>query len=267
MDKKFSFSKDIAITIGLECAVIYEFLKNKKTDYISIGELNDELNFWPNQKIIEYVAELDQKGLISFDLKKGRLSIKDKISKTKLQTPKSFDKSEMGINWQPSNDVVEILLKAEISGDFIHNLIPEFRVYWMEKPGIHVSYNSKFIEYARFKWAQYTAEVDTRTKPFVIDDSWQPSDECREVLSLSGISEDFANEKILDFILYWKQDGRAFNTWDVKFLNHVKTCWNKEVEKIKKEPKISIDFYEAEEKPKSKKSNLNLKKYRIKYNI
>ena len=114
---------------------------------------------------------------------------------------------------------------------------------------------------------RYTAEVDTRTKPFVIDDSWQPSDECREVLSLSGISEDFANEKILDFILYWKQDGRAFNTWDVKFLNHVKTCWNKEVEKIKKEPKISIDFYEAEEKPKSKKANLNLKKYRKKYNI
>ena len=160
MDKKFSFSKDIAITIGLECAVIYEFLKNKKTDYISISELNDELNFWPNQKIIEYVAELDQKGLISFDLKRGRLSIKNKISKTKLQTPKSFDKSEMGINWQPSNDVVEILLKAEISEDFIHNLIPEFRVYWMEKPGIHVSYNSKFIEYSRFKWAQHTAEVD-----------------------------------------------------------------------------------------------------------
>ena len=87
MDKKFSFSKDIATTIGLECAVIYEFLKNKKTDYISISELNDELNFWPNQKIIEYVAELDQKGLISFDLKRGRLSIKNKISKTKLQTP------------------------------------------------------------------------------------------------------------------------------------------------------------------------------------
>ena len=40
-----------------------------------------------------------------------------------------------------------------------------------------------------------------------------------------------------------------------------------EVEKIKKEPKINIDFYEAEEKPKSKKSNLNLKKYRKKYNI
>ena len=126
MDKKFSFSRDIATTIGLECAVIYELLKNKKTDYISISELNDELNFWPNQKIIEYVAELDQKGLISFDLKRGRLSIKNKISKTKLQTPKSFDKSEMGINWQPSDDVVEILLKAEISEDFIHNLIPEF---------------------------------------------------------------------------------------------------------------------------------------------
>ena len=30
---------------------------------------------------------------------------------------------------------------------------------------------------------------------------------------------------------------------------------------------INIDFYEAEEKPKSKKSNLNLKKYRKKYNI
>ena len=267
MDKKFSFSKDIAASIGLECSIIYEFLKNKKTEYILISELNDELNFWPNQKIIEYVAELDQKGLISFDLKKGRLSIKNKISKTQLQTPKTFDKSEMGTNWQPSDDVVEILLKAEISENFIQSLIPEFRVYWMEKPGILVSYNSKFIEYARFKWAQHIAEIDTRTKPFVIDDGWQPSDECKEVLSLSAIPEGFANEKILDFILYWKQDGRAFNTWDVKFLNHVKTCWNKEVEKIKKEPKINIDFYEAEEKPKSKKSNLKLKKYRKKYNI
>jgi len=267
LDKKFSFSKDIAATIGLECAVIYEFLKNKKIEHISISELSDELNFWPNRKIIEYVAELDQKGLISFDLKRGKLSVKNKINKTKLQTPKTFDKLEMDANWQPSDDVLEILLRSEISGDFIHSLIPEFRVYWMEKPGIHVSYNSKFIEFTRFKWAQHSAEVDTRTKPFVIDDNWQPSEECREVLSLSGISEDFANEKIFDFILYWKQDGRAFNTWDVKFLNHVKTCWNKEVEKIKKEPKISFDFYEADEKPKSKKSNLNLKKYRKKYNI
>ena len=260
MDKKFSFSKDIAATIGLECAVIYEFLKNKKIEHISISELSGELNFWPNRKIIEYVAELDQKGLISFDLKRGKLSVKNKINKTKLQTPKTFDKLEMDANWQPSDDVLEILLRSEISGDFIHSLIPEFRVYWMEKPGIHVSYNSKFIEFTRFKWAQHSAEVDTRTKPFVIDDNWQPSEECREVLSLSGISEDFANEKIFDFILYWKQDGRAFNTWDVKFLNHVKTCWNKEVEKIKKKPKISFDFYEADEKPKSKKSSLNLKK-------
>ena len=39
--------------------------------------------------------------------------------------------------------------------------------------------------------------------------------------------KDFANSTIAEFILYWKETGQSHNSWNSKFLQHVKFQWQK----------------------------------------
>ena len=49
-----------------------------------------------------------------------------------------------------------------------------------------------------------------------------------QVLALTGISKEFAESVRADFILYWKESGQAHVSWNSKFLQHVKYCWQKQ---------------------------------------
>jgi hypothetical protein len=47
------------------------------------------------------------------------------------------------------------------------------------------------------------------------------------VLTLTDIPKDFADSTIAEFILYWKETGQSHNSWNSKFLQHVKFQWQK----------------------------------------
>ncbi len=56
-------------------------------------------------------------------------------------------------DWTPSAAVFEILAMANIDADFARDLIPEFVLYWRDSGQLHRSWNSKFLQHAKFKWA------------------------------------------------------------------------------------------------------------------
>ena len=41
-------------------------------------------------------------------------------------------------------------------------------------------------------------------------------------MSLTGITKEFADSSVSEFILYWKETGQSHNSWNSKFLQHVK---------------------------------------------
>ena len=43
-----------------------------------------------------------------------------------------------------------------------------------------------------------------------------------DILNLSEINKDSALKYLREFILYWKDKGSAFTTWNSKFIEHVK---------------------------------------------
>jgi len=57
-------------------------------------------------------------------------------------------------NWQPSNDVYDILQLANIDLDFARQLLPEFVVYWRDSNELQRSWNSKFLQSVKFQWAK-----------------------------------------------------------------------------------------------------------------
>ena len=176
----------------------------------------------------------------------------------------------VNINIQNFTDVYEILKRSGIEEVFIDDLVDEFIVYWKDRPSALISFNSKFIEYVRIKWAQHTAEIDTKTSPTVIDNSWKPSSDCFDIIKMTGISKEFAEKLLPEFILYWKNDGRAFISWDIKFLDFIKNKWNFETEASSNGSVQKFDFYnpyEDDTQVKKTKDIAKLKELRNKYKI
>ncbi|HSG59949.1 MAG TPA: DnaT-like ssDNA-binding domain-containing protein [Pseudomonadales bacterium] len=56
--------------------------------------------------------------------------------------------------WQPSNDVYDVLTFANIDIDFARQLVPEFVMYWRESNRVQSSWNSKFLQHVKYRWAQ-----------------------------------------------------------------------------------------------------------------
>ncbi len=57
-------------------------------------------------------------------------------------------------NWQPSEDVYEVLTLANIDLAFARALVPEFVIYWRDSNQVHTSWNTKFLQFVKQRWAQ-----------------------------------------------------------------------------------------------------------------
>lgn len=241
---EFKFKREVAETLGLNNAILLEYITNADSQKCQLESLLKELNFWDENEIMSLLIDLNVKGLVELDTVKKTVSLNKGQPKTKLQTPKKIKRSNMASDWSPSDEVFEILVRSGMEESFIKELIPEFVIYWTERPDVLISYNSKFIEYARLKWAQFNAEVDTKKSPVVIDSAWKPSDDCMDIIKMTGIEMGFAEKYLPEFILYWKEDGRAFTSWDIKFLDFIKKKWNFNIEDSSNGHKEEFDFFD-----------------------
>lgn len=244
MDKNFRFSLEMAETLGLSGAVLLEYLKSSDKKKLKIEELLSNLSFWDENELMAVLIDLNVRGLINLDTDKKVAGIADAEKKSKLATPKKVQRTNIQKNWEPSDDVIEILVRSGMEESFIKNLIQEFVIYWSERPDVLISYNSKFIEHARLKWAQHNAEIDTKRAPTTIASDWSPSDDCFDIIKMTGIDIAFVEQYLPEFILYWKEDGRAFTSWDIKFLDFIKRKWNFNVEESSNGHKEEFDFYD-----------------------
>lgn len=54
---------------------------------------------------------------------------------------------------------------------------------------------------------------------------WQPDDELLRQLALHGISREFAEAQVDEFVLYWSDRGEPAYSWNAKFRSHVIRRW------------------------------------------
>ncbi|WP_027874092.1 DnaT-like ssDNA-binding domain-containing protein [Spongiibacter marinus] len=67
----------------------------------------------------------------------------------------SHEKAHVPIssNWQPSPEVFEILRMARIDADFAREQIPEFILFWRDSGQTQRSWNTKFLQHVKYRWA------------------------------------------------------------------------------------------------------------------
>lgn len=141
-------------------------------------------------------------------------------------THKRSRENPMTADWQPSPDAVELLQRqAGIHINFIEDAIPEFVLYWSERGDVRATWNSDFVRHVKTQWARFTATLEHDSEPRVIPKDWQPSEDLFEVLQLANIPRDFASRQLPEFILFWRDNGQAHNSWNTKFLQHIKRQW------------------------------------------
>lgn len=140
--------------------------------------------------------------------------------------------SPMTDGWRPSHDAFSILENSGISADFIDDAIPEFVLYWRERGVVNGAWNSKFIEHIRRQWAKFSASFGYDNTPHLIPDNWQPSADCFDVLQLAEIDEDFARNKIPEFVMYWKDARQVKASWNTTFLQYIKESWARQLKQL-----------------------------------
>lgn len=53
-----------------------------------------------------------------------------------------------------------------------------------------------------------------------ISSTWQPSDAVYELLAARGVTRDFADNQLPEFILYWSERGAINHSWGTRFVKH-----------------------------------------------
>ncbi len=138
--------------------------------------------------------------------------------------------TEMSAQWWPSEDAVNILVNSGINATFIEDAIPEFVLYWRERGAVNGTWNTRFIEHIRRQWGKYSASIAFDTQPRRIAEDWQPSPECFDILAMAEIDEEFAKEKISEFVLYWRDTNQVHASWNTRFLQFIKYQWARRLE-------------------------------------
>ena len=293
-DSKISFSIEIANTIGLEEAILLEYIKeNESLDKISLKQINAHLGFWTESRTSDLLNKLIKRGLVMesnlggtiyFSSRKPNQVSKPIIENTWMPEKEVFDQiTEYGIpedfaylhiddfkklneernqkdknwgvkflrfvikkwrhqeveenkkkkmkpmekTWLPDDDALEILIKSGINEDFIDKEIPEFILYWTERKEESDIWNSKFIAHIRRQWGRFKDVKENDDLPSKMTSEWRPNEDFFDILELTDIPREFAENTKPEFIMYWKETGQSLNSWNSKFLQHVKYNWEK----------------------------------------
>jgi len=138
-----------------------------------------------------------------------------------------FTRPAVGLeeDWRPSADALEILERSNINRTFIDDAVPEFVLYWRERNPREKALNSKFIQHVRLQWERYRSTLIHDTKPRRIPANWQPKEDVFDILRMSHIDAAFARELVPEFVMYWSDSNQLHNSWNTKFLQHVKYKW------------------------------------------
>ena len=147
--------------------------------------------------------------------------------------------------WQPSDDAMRQLAQYTIPEPFLREQIGLFVIYWRERGDLKHSWDTDFIKHALREWRYHEIDNNRQQRQeqqrqqrwdqerFIQTEQegpmrpgWNPSQDALEVLlKHAAISASFVEDAIPEFIIYWQEKGTVANTWNTKFIQHVRRQW------------------------------------------
>ena len=254
-EKMLTISIPLAATIGLEETVLLQALNellyhNEKESNdghywttVNINQLQKITPFWEIQILQRLIYSLRDKGVLLIAssplLESNELRFAFNEKKTseeqpaigKSMAPKFHHKQgakTLSQSWSPETDVLRQLEQYNIPAQFISDQLPEFITYWSERNDPQFSWGSKFIKHVLRLWRNHQTESKKLDLQVRMSTDWMPSEDAMDILvRQAGINHNFIEDAIPEFMLYWAERGDASNTWNSRFVMHVKRQWAK----------------------------------------
>ena len=158
----------------------------------------------------------------------------------------------ISLQWQPDQMSLDRLAQQSVPAHFAREHTGEFVHYWSERGESHHSWGNKFVSHVIREWRKYEArqnqpidespwepETERRNQP--MSRNWTPSTDALEILETqAGIHRNFITDAVPEFVLYWLERGDASNTWNARFISHVKRQWAEYKHSLKNERAPSV---------------------------
>ena len=206
-EKKYSFSKEIAESLGIIEAIILDFFQNNPKNF-SLDTLKNEFRFLDVSQIENSYKKLNNLGLFKINPTKDNSSEPDET-----------------MNFYPSEDLVKQACNLGIEEDFLGDQLPSFNLFWKGKNLKPHLKESKFLQYALKNWREKEKIEYQESKKVLIDSNWRPSEDAISILKSLDINDSFIESLLPEFILFWKEKRIKSNSWNSTFFNHVKKQW------------------------------------------
>ena len=206
-EKKYSFSKEIAESLGIIEAIILDFFQNNPKNF-SLDTLKNEFRFLDVSHIENSYKKLNNLGLFKI-----------------IPTKDNSSEADETINFYPSEDLIKQACNLGIEEDFLGDQLPSFNLFWKGKDLKPHLKESKFLQYALKNWREKEKIEYQESKKVLIDSNWRPSEDAISILKSLDINDSFIESLLPEFILFWKEKRIKSNSWNSTFLNHVKKQW------------------------------------------
>jgi hypothetical protein len=215
--KKYSFSKEIAESLGITEAIILDFFQNNRENF-SLNILKNEFSFLEVSQIENSYKKLNNLGLFT------NISAKDNAS--------NLDEA---MSFYPGEDLIKQACNLGIKKDFLGDQLPSFNLFWKGKDLKPHLKESKFLQYALKNWREKEKIEYQESKKVLMDNNWQPSEDAKSILKGLKMSASFIDGLLPEFILFWKEKRIKSNSWNSTFLNHAKKQWARKNFKLDRE--------------------------------
>lgn len=206
-EKKYSFSKEIAESLGIIEAIILDFFQNNPKNF-SLDTLKNEFRFLDVSQIENSYKKLNNLGLFKI-----------------IPTKDNWSEPDETMNFYPSEDLVKQACNLGIEEDFLGDQLPSFNLFWKGKNLKPHLKESKFLQYALKNWREKEKIEYQESKKVLIDSNWRPSEDAISILKSLDINDSFIESLLPEYILFWKEKRIKSNSWNSTFLNHVKKQW------------------------------------------
>lgn len=257
-ERQLVISPSLAATIGLEESVLLQVLNDicqftagelrgaHQWRSVALSTLQVQLPFWNTNDLLRVSKSLRDKGILLVDatpvqqhqlrFAMNETAVEEAAPETESRQPPPRQPERprranlLAENWQPDEDLLQLLaLNHGIPREFALQQLEDFILYWRDRQQVSHSWPSKFRQHVLKEWRYYqsrnAAEQTRSAESADIDRGWQPSEDAMEILIRSGIRREFIEDAIPEFVLYWSERGEASNTWNSKFIAHIRRQW------------------------------------------
>ncbi len=258
-ERPLVFSPGLAATLGLEEAILLQHLHGLRELQppttargiacwsASWAYLQHSLPFWDNADIVRIAGNLEEQGvlllpagtrddaalLFAFDTQETpgqrpetRATAAPATPPPELPTRRRA--TPLAADWVPGGELLHLLqLNHNIPRQFALDQLEDFIYYWRERGEVSHAWENKFRQHVTSNWRRHQQQQAEafREPARPLDKDWRPSADALEILARDGVDDNFIEQAVPEFVLYWRERGVAPRELNTRFLQHIRIQW------------------------------------------